>query len=206
MQTNPPPRIVVFDIGGVLIEWDPRHLYRKLFEDDERAMENFLSEVCSPGWNLEQDRGRAWEDAVRELTQRHPDKAELIAAYHLRWEEMVPGPIPGTPDLLRILKEQGTPLYAITNFSAEKLALARRRFDFLNLFEGMIVSGEERMVKPDPAIYRRLLGRYGLDAPETLFIDDVARNVEAARAVGMQALHFTGADVLRRDLAGLGLL
>lgn len=206
MQSNQPPRIVVFDIGGVLIEWDPRHLYRKLFENDDRAMEHFLSEVCSPDWNLEQDRGRAWDDAVRVLTQQHPDKAEMIAAYHLRWEEMVPGPIPGTPDLLRTLKDRGTPLYAITNFSTEKLALARRRFDFLNLFDGMIVSGEERMVKPEPAIYRRLLDRFGLEAPETLFIDDVARNVEAARAVGMQALHFVGADALHRDLVRLGLL
>lgn len=206
MPANRSPRIAVFDIGGVLIEWDPRHLYRKLFPGDEAAMERFLAEICTPEWNLEQDRGRPWEEAVAVLTGRFPDLAELIAAYHLRWEEMVPGPVEGTADLLRALKSRGRPVYAITNFSAAKLALARRRFDFLNLFDGVVVSGEERLVKPDPAIYRRLLDRYALEPAETLFIDDVERNVEAARGVGMQAIRFTGADALRRDLEQAGML
>jgi 2-haloacid dehalogenase len=206
MPANRSPRIAVFDIGGVLIEWDPRHLYRKLFPGDEAAMERFLAGTCTPEWNLEQDRGRSWDEAVAVLTERFPDLAELIAAYHLRWEEMVPGPVEGTADLLRTLKSRGRPVYAITNFSAAKLALARRRFDFLNLFDGVVVSGEERLVKPDPAIYRRLLDRYALDAAETLFIDDVERNVEAARGVGMQAIRFTGADALRRDLEQAGML
>ncbi len=200
------PDTVVFDIGNVLIEWDPRHLYRTLFEGYEDLMEHFLDNVCTPAWNLEQDRGRPWDEAVALLTAEHPDCAELIRAYHERWEEMVPGPVDGTPDLLLALKERGVPLYAITNFSADKLALTRRRFDFLNLFDGVVVSGEEGLLKPDPAIYRLLLERYGLEAAGCLFIDDTPENAEAARAVGMAAHHFTGADRLQAELERLGLL
>ena len=200
------PTTVVFDIGQVLIEWDPRHLYRDLFEGYEDLMEHFLETVCTPAWNLEQDRGRPWDAAVATLTADHPDCAELIRAYHERWEEMVPGPMPGTPEILLALKERGTPLYSITNFSAEKFALTRRRFDFLNVFDGIVVSGEERLVKPDPAIFRLLLDRYGLAAADCVFIDDSAANVEVARRVGMVAHHFTGADRLRGELEGLGLL
>lgn len=199
------PSVVVFDIGGVLIQWDPRHLYRKLFED-EAAMEHFLATVCTHDWNFRQDLGRTWDEAVAELTARHPDQAERIAAYHLRWEEMVPGPMPGSPEILEALKRRGIPLYAITNFSAEKLPLMQRRYDFLNRFDGMVVSAEVGLAKPDPAIYRRLLDDHGLEAADTVFIDDVARNVEAARAVGMHAVQFTSAERLRADLERFGLL
>ncbi len=200
------PTKVVFDIGHVLIEWDPRNLYREIFEGYEDLMEHFLDNVCTPAWNLEQDRGRPWEEAVALLTAEHPDCAELIRAYHERWEEMVPGPVAGTPDILLELKKRKTPLYSITNFSADKLALTRRRFDFLNVFDGVVVSGEERLVKPDPAIFRLLLDRYGLAASDCFFIDDNAANVEAARDVGMVAHQFTGAEQLRRALEGVGLL
>ena len=197
------PRIAVFDIGGVLIDWNPRHLYRKLFED-EAAMEDFLSSVCTPAWNLEQDRGRPWEEAVALLTERFPERAELIAAYHLRWEEMVPGPIPGTADIVEALKARG-PVYAITNFSAEKLRLARQRFEVLNRFDGMVVSGSVGLVKPDPAIYRHLLDTHGLDPAETLFIDDAQPNIAGARAVGMHAHHFTDAESLCLHLRNTGM-
>ncbi|MBP2230721.1 2-haloacid dehalogenase [Azospirillum agricola] len=206
-ETTPAtPSIVVFDIGQVLIEWDPRHLYRELFDGYEDLMEDFLDTVCTPAWNLEQDRGRPWADAVALLTAERPDCAELIRAYDEQWERMVPGPIPGTPEILAALKDRGVPVYAITNFSADKFVLACRRFDFLNGFDGIIVSGTERLVKPDPAIFRLLLDRYGLDAKECFFIDDSAANVETARAVGMTAHHFAGAEALRRDLEGFGLL
>jgi 2-haloacid dehalogenase len=205
MTASRAPRIVVFDIGGVLIEWDPRHLYRTLIAD-EAAMEDFLATVCTPAWNQEQDAGRPWEEAVAELTRQFPDKAELIAAYHLRWNDMVPGPVPGTADLLRRLKAHGVPVYAITNFSTEKFVLARQRFDFLNLFDGVVVSGEVRLIKPDPAIYRRLFSDFGLDPADTLFIDDVEKNVAAARAVGMHAVRFTDAATLEKELAAHGLL
>jgi 2-haloacid dehalogenase len=204
MPRTTAPRIAVFDIGGVLIDWNPRHLYRKLFEN-EAAMEDFLSTVCTPAWNLEQDRGRSWEEAVDLLVRRFPERAELIAAYHLRWEEMVPGPIPGTAGILKRLKARG-PVYAITNFSAEKLRLAQRRFDVLNRFDGMVVSGSVGLLKPDPAIYRCLLDGYGLDPAETLFIDDAEANILGARAVGMHAHHFTGSDSLLRHLRSSGLL
>ncbi|MGQ9371060.1 HAD family hydrolase [Azospirillum sp. A39] len=200
------PTTVVFDIGNVLIEWDPRHLYRDLFDGDEDLMEHFLANVCTAAWNLEQDRGRTWEEAVRVLTAEHPECSELIRAYDERWMEMVPGEIPGTPDILRALKERGVPLYSITNFSVDKLALARRRFDFLSLFDGVVVSGEERLVKPDPAIYRRLLDRYGLAAADCVFIDDAPANVEGARDAGMHALHFSGAAKLHGELTAMGLL
>lgn len=206
---NPPkiqPKIVVFDIGQVLIEWDPRHLYRDLFDGYEDLMEDFLDNVCSPAWNLEQDRGRPWADAVAQLTAEHPDCAELIRSYDELWEQMVPGPIPGTPEILAELKARGVPVYAITNFSADKFALSQQRFDFLNGFDGIVVSGIEKVVKPDPKIYRILLDRYGLDAADCLFIDDNPDNVESARSVGMTAHHFAGAEALRRDLEGFGLL
>ncbi|CAO3353792.1 HAD family hydrolase [Azospirillum melinis] len=200
------PSIVVFDVGQVLIEWDPRHLYRELFDGYEDLMEDFLDRVCTPAWNLKQDRGRPWKEAVTLLAEEHPDCAELIRAYDDMWERMVPGPIPGTPDILAELKARGVPVYAITNFSVDKFELTRRRFDFLNGFDGIIVSGAERLVKPDPAIYRLLMDRYGLDPKDCYFIDDNPDNVEAAKSVGMSAHQFLGAEALRRDLESLGVL
>jgi 2-haloacid dehalogenase len=206
MPRSPNPSIVVFDIGGVLIDWNPRYLYRKLFAEDTIAMEDFLDRVCTPDWNLQQDAGRPWKETVDDLSARYPEMAELIAAYDLNWEEMVAGPIPGTADLLWKLKRRGTPVYCITNFSVDKLNRARERFEELNAFDGIVISGEVRMLKPDPAIYRRLLDQHDLRAEETLFIDDVEHNVEGARTVGMHAVRFTDAETLRNDLTGYGLL
>ncbi len=200
------PTVVVFDVGQVLIEWDPRHLYRELFDGYEDLMEDFLERVCSPAWNLEQDRGRPWSEAVAQLSEEHPDCAELIRAYDDMWERMVPDAIPGTPEILADLKTRGVPVYAITNFSVDKFELTRKRFDFLNGFDGIIVSGQERVVKPDPAIYRLLMDRYGLEPKHCYFIDDNPDNVEAAKSVGMSAHLFSGAEALRRDLVALGVL
>ncbi|WP_448206721.1 HAD family hydrolase [Azospirillum sp. sgz302134] len=204
--TTAAPTTVVFDIGQVLIEWDPRHLYREIFDGYEDLMEHFLDNVCTLAWNLEQDRGRPWDEAVAVLSAEFPDCAELIRAYHERWEEMVPGPVPGTSEILLELKRRKTPLFSITNFSTEKFALTRRRFDFLDMFDGIVVSGDEKLIKPDPAIFHLLLKRYRLRASDCFFIDDNVANVEAARDVGMVAHHFTGADRLRVELEGLGLL
>jgi 2-haloacid dehalogenase len=206
MPRSPNPSIVVFDIGGVLIDWNPRYLYRKLFAEDTTAMEEFLNSVCTPDWNLQQDAGRSWKEAIDDLSARYPEKAELIAAYDLNWDEMVSGPIPGTADLLWELKRRGTPVYCITNFSVDKLNRARERFEVLNAFDGIVISGEARLLKPDAAIYRRLLDQHDLRAEDTLFIDDVEHNVEGARAVGMHAVRFVDADTLRNDLTGYGLL
>jgi 2-haloacid dehalogenase len=192
---------VIFDVGGVLIDWNPRHLYRKLFGgDSDGAMERFLAEVCTPEWNLRQDAGRPFAEAVAELTERFPDRADLIAAYDARWEEMVPGAHDETIDIVRELKAQGTPLYCLTNFSREKFPLIRRRFDVFDLFDGIVVSAEIGMVKPDPAVYRYLVERFGLEAPSCLFVDDVGANVGAASSIGMQAVRYLSGRQLRRDL------
>ena len=198
-------RTVVFDLGGVVIDWNPRHLYRKLFPGDAAGMEAFLAEVCSPEWNAEQDAGRPFAEGIALAQARHPQHAERIAAYWERWEEMVPGPIDGAPELLRALRAQGLPMYALSNWSAETWPRARGRFDFWDCFEGVVISGEIRMAKPDPAIYEHLLERFALERGTTLFVDDAPANVEAALAVGMQALRFTSVAQLRRELASRGV-
>lgn len=199
------PTTVVFDLGGVLIDWNPRHLYRKIFPD-EAEMERFLSEVCPPQWNALQDAGRPIAEAVAERTALFPDQADAIRAFYGRWEEMLNGAIGGTVDILHALRDRGTPLYALTNWSAETFPRALDIFDFLGVFEDILVSGQEGMAKPDPAIYRRLLERHGMRPGDCLFIDDAPRNVAAARAVGMHAVHFRSAEGLREDLKALDLL
>lgn len=197
------PQTLVFDIGNVLIAWDPRFLYRKIFAD-EGEMEWFLGHVCTSAWNLEQDRGRPFADAVAERTALFPDHEAAIRAFDERWEETVSGPISGTVDLLARMRAQGIADYAITNFSHEKFAIAKTRFPFLAEFRGTIVSGEEKLLKPEPEIYRLLLDRYGLEAADCVFIDDSIANVQGAHAVGMHAVHFTGPDQLSADLRKLG--
>jgi 2-haloacid dehalogenase len=198
-------KAVVFDLGGVLIDWDPRYLYRKLLAD-EAAVEEFLATVCTPEWNAELDRGRPFAEGVAELVERHPAHAAAIAAYHERWPEMLGGEIAGTVELLAELRAAGVPLFALTNWSAETFGVARARFEFLSWFDGVVVSGEERLVKPDPRLFRRLLDRFGLAPEATLFVDDAPANVAAARRLGLDAVRFTGPGRLRRDLARRGLL
>jgi 2-haloacid dehalogenase len=195
---------VIFDLGGVLIDWNPRHLYRKLF-DDEAAMETFLGEVCAPAWNLEQDRGRPWAAAIAELSAQHPDQAELIAAYRARWPEMLNGPIAGTVAILEELDGAGTALFALTNWSAETYPHAEQIYGFLGRFRAVVVSGRIGLIKPDAAIYRHAIARFGVAPERTLFVDDSAKNVAGAAAVGLRAIRFTTPDALRRDLAALGL-
>jgi 2-haloacid dehalogenase len=196
---------VVFDIGNVLVHWDPRALYRKIFASEDEV-EWFIANVCNSDWNLEQDRGRSFTEAVREATARFPEHADAIAAYDLRWHETVPGPIDGTVGILEELRRRGTPLYAITNFNQDKFRETVERFTFLRTFRDIVVSGDERLLKPDPAIYRVLLERNGIDAAACVFIDDSEKNVRGAEAVGMKAIHFTTPQALRADLAGMGLL
>jgi 2-haloacid dehalogenase len=198
-------KAVVFDLGGVLIEWDPRHLYRKLLAD-EAAVEEFLATVCTPEWNAELDRGRPFAEGVAELVERHPEHAAAIAAYHERWPEMVAGDIPGTVEVLAELRAAGVPLYALTNWSAETFAITRGRFEFLEWFDGLLVSGEERVTKPDSAIFQLLLDRFGLDPTAIVFVDDSEANVAAARRLGFDAIGFTGHEELRRELVARRLL
>lgn len=195
---------VVFDVGNVLIRWDPRHLYEKLIPDAAER-EAFLAGICTHDWNLEQDRGRGWDDAVAERVALFPGHEALIRAYHERWQEMVPGAIEGSVAILRRLAEAGVPLYAITNFSTEKFRETRARFPFLGLFRDALVSAELRLLKPDPAIYRLLLVRHGLDPARTLFIDDGEANIAGARAVGLRGHLFREPARLAEDLAAAGL-
>lgn len=200
-----PPPIVVFDVGNVLIHWDPLRLYRDVFAGNEARGRWFLHEVCAPAWNLEQDRGRDWRDAVAGLSAEFPEWRDEICAYHTRWRETLGDPIAESVEALGALTARGTPVYAITNFSGEKFREARALHPFLDSFRGVVVSGDEGLVKPDAAIYLLLLERYDLAAADCLFIDDSAANVAAARGVGMRALHFRGGASLRADLAGLGV-
>ena len=196
---------VVFDIGNVLVDWNPRYLYRKVFADEEE-MERFLATVTTSEWHREQDRGRSHEEATALLISQYPEHAREIEAYYGRWEEMFGGPIEGSVRLLRELRERGYPLYALTNWSAESFPLALAWYPFLDLFEEIVVSGELRMIKPDPEIYGVLLERTGLDPATSVFIDDSASNVRAAEALGFRGVLFEGADGLRDDLTRLGLL
>ena len=198
-------KAVVFDLGGVLIDWDPRYLYRKLLAD-EAAVEEFLATVCTPEWNAELDRGRPFAEGVAELVERHPEHAAAIAAYHERWPEMLAGDLPGTVEVLAELRAAGVPLYALTNWSAETFAITRGRFEWLDWFDALLVSGEERMTKPDPAFFRLLLDRFGLDPGATVFVDDSEANVAAARELGIDAVRFTGPDRLRRELSARRIL
>jgi 2-haloacid dehalogenase len=196
---------VVFDLGGVLLDWDPRHLYRKLF-DDEAAMERFLTEVCTPQWHHAHDLGVPAERTSPELIAAHPDQAELIWAWSKRSEEMIGGPIEETVELLRSLKQAGVPCYALTNMERETYPCRRERFEFLRWFDGTVVSGFEGIAKPDVRIYELLLGRFDLTPEDTVLIDDAAANVEAARRAGMQAVRFRSPGQLRRWLEDAGLL
>ena len=199
------PAAVVFDLGGVLIDWDPRHLYRKLF-DDEEAMERFLAEVCTLEWNRQMDAGRPFAEAVAELAAAHPDQAELIEAYHLRWVEMLGGLVPGTLDVLRGVKARGVPVYALSNWALETFGATREHFPFLREFDGILISGEVGVGKPDPTIFRHLIERFRLDPSATVFIDDWDLNVETARQLGFQVIQFRDATQLAGDLGAMGLL
>jgi len=198
--------IVVFDLGGVLIDWDPRHLYRKLFADDEAAMEHFLATVCTREWHRHHDAGRSFAESARILKDQHPDKAELIDAFGARQDEMMAGPIAGTVEILKALRDRGTPLYALSNWPAEGFSMACQRFDFLGWFRGVVISGEVGAIKPQPRIYEALLERFAIDPLSAIFIDDVEANVAAARPFGMHAIHFTNPAALRTELVSLGLL
>ena len=198
--------VVIFDFGGVLVDWNPRHLYSKLFGDDEEGMERFLAEVTTPQLELRQDAGRSWDEAVRLLTAEHPDHADLIAAYKLRWDETLKGPIDDSLHILRDLKDAGHPLYGLTNWSHETFPIARARYDFFGWFDGIVVSGEEGTIKPDPKLYQTLLERYDIDPSRAVFIDDNKVNVEAAEALGIHGIHFHTPAQLRANLIALGFL
>jgi 2-haloacid dehalogenase len=197
---------ILFDLGGVLIDWNPRYLYRAHFADDEAAMEHFLTHVCAGDWNHEIDAGKRFADAVAERQRLFPNHAELIALWESGWERMLGDAIAETVAILEELKARGLRLYALTNWSYETFPIARQRFDFLNWFQDIVISGEVKLAKPDPRIFELARTRCQLAPGATVYVDDAPRNVEVARTLGFHALHFQEPPRLRRELAALNLL
>lgn len=190
---------VIFDLGGVLIDWNPRYLYRKIFKSEEE-IDWFLNNICTAEWNDMQDAGRNFAEATEELLSKHPDWETPIRAWYSRWEETISGPIEGTVEILRTIKGSGHRLYALTNWSAESFPIAQQKFDFLNWFQGIVVSGVEKTRKPFPEIYRILFDRYAVEPGKSVFIDDNLTNIKAARNLGLNAIHFTSPEQLRGEL------
>jgi 2-haloacid dehalogenase len=199
-------RSVVFDLGGVLVDWDPRYLLRHVMVGREEEMELLMRDVLNHEWNLARDSGESWADAMAAVMAAYPEHLEILRAYDERWAEMLGGDHPETVAVLAELREAGVPLYALTNWSAEKFPHAEERFEWLDWFDGIVVSGRVKLAKPDPAIYRHLLETFGLLAAETFFTDDHEPNVVAARAIGIDAHLFTDAATLRRELVAGGYL
>ena len=195
---------IIFDFGGVLIDWNPAYLYSKLF-DNKSDMNYFLENICTPEWNIQQDAGRPLAEATRLLQKEHPKYKELIGYYYTRWEEMLRGVIEPSERVLRMLKPH-YPIYGLTNWSAETIPIAYKKYDFFNLLDGIVVSGDEKLIKPDPKIYQVLLDRHNLKANESLFIDDNIENIKAAQKMGFHTIHFTEKINLEEEVKGMGLL
>jgi 2-haloacid dehalogenase len=195
---------VVFDIGGVLLDWDPRYLYRQLFDDPDE-MADFLTRICTVAWHREHDLGVDTAQSCQDLARLHPRYAHMIMAWADRGEEMIAGQIDGTVEVLAELKAAGLRCFALSNMEPDSFAVRRNRFAFMRWFDGCVISGIERVAKPDNRIFEILLERHDLDPPRTVFIDDSPGNVDAAAQLGVTALYFTGPQQLRLDLRALGL-
>ncbi len=201
-----PHQTLIFDLGGVLVDWNPRYLYRKLFSN-EATVERFLQEVCTQEWNEAQDAGRSVAEATRLLVAEFPQHQAEIEAYYSRWEEMLGGQIEGTVQLLEELAQTGgLRLLALTNWSRETFPIARERFEFLSIFEDILVSGEVGLKKPDARIFQMLLDRHGITPADAVFIDDAVHNVAAASALGLHGVHFVSPAALRDTLKSLDLI
>jgi len=197
---------IIFDLGNVLINWDPKLLYNQIFDSEEKT-NHFLENICTLTWNEEQDAGRSLAAGTAALIKEYPEHKKEIEAYYDRWVEMLNGPIEGTVGIFRKLKESGKyKFYALTNWSAELFPVALREFDFLTWFDGIVVSGDEGIRKPHPDFYRIVFDRYQVKPEDALFIDDNLRNVEAARKMGIRSIRFTSAEELEKELQDLGVL
>ena len=197
---------IIFDLGAVLIDWNPDYLYKKLIANDQER-KWFLENICTPDWNEEQDSGRPLKEATEMLIEKHPGEETMIRAYYERWEEMLNGPIEGTVEIFKLLKEKNLmQLIALTNWSSETFPIALGKYDFLHWFHGRVVSGEEKTRKPFKGIYETLIKRYSVIPSEAIFIDDNKRNLIPAEELGITALHFTSPERLQKDLLSLGIL
>jgi 2-haloacid dehalogenase len=191
---------IIFDLGGVLIDWNPRYVYRQIFDTEEK-IDWFFENICTNEWNENQDAGKSLLKATDELVAKFPEYEMEVRAYYDRWEEMLGGPIPGTVEILRLLKEtKKYKMYALTNWSAETFPVALQRYDFLHWFDGIVMSGEERTRKPFPEIYRVLLNRFEVNPSEAVFIDDSLRNIKGAEAIGIAGIHFQSPQQLLQYL------
>ena len=191
---------IVFDFGGVLVDWNPRYLYYPYFNGDKEQAEWFLKNICTYAWNIQMDGGKPFAEGVAELSDKHPEWADAIGVYHTRWNEMIGGEVEGTASLVSRLKEAGYKIYGLTNWSMETYPTIRDRYTVFSLFDGIVVSGEEHLLKPDRKIYDCLLERYGLEAEESVFLDDNADNVAAAMSIGMGAVQFINAEQAEQEL------
>ena len=198
-------RAVVFDLGGVLIDWNPRHLYRKIFASEDEV-EYFLSHVCTRTWHEQQDAGQPAAAGTAELAAAFPEHRTEIEAFYGRFGEMLGGPLTDTVRILEELRDMDYPLFALSNWPAETFPEAEPPYGFLNWFDGIVVSGREQVMKPNRRIFEILCERYHLTPTTSLFVDDVDHNISAARALGFQTHHFTCANTLREDLAARGML
>jgi 2-haloacid dehalogenase len=197
---------IIFDLGGVLIDWDPRYLYRKIYKTEEEITW-FLENICTSEWNDEQDAGRSFEEATRLLAEKHPEHRPAIEAWYARWTETIRGPVEGTVRIFKEVKEKEQHrLYALTNWSGETFPWALDNFPFLHWFEGIVVSGNEKCRKPFPEIYHILFNRYGVDPATTLFIDDNVKNIRTANDLGLTTVHFTNPEKLREELTAMKIL
>jgi 2-haloacid dehalogenase len=197
---------IVFDLGGVLIDWNPRFVYRTIFKTEEE-IDWFFENICTHNWNEQQDAGYPIAKATEELVVLHPDWEKEIRAYYGRWIEMLGGPIQDTVDLFRQIKQKPEiKTYTLTNWSAETFPLALDRFDFLHWFDGRLVSGEEKTRKPFPDFYQKLIDKFSINPAQAVFIDDNLRNVKAAEEHGMNSIHFKNADDLREKLIEFGVV
>jgi 2-haloacid dehalogenase len=199
-------RAVVFDLGGVLIDWDPRYVFRELLPGREAEMEAFLRDVANQGWNAQMDAGRTWAEGVAALSAEHPGHRHLIETYAARWADMLGGPIEETVAVLAELREAEVPLYVLSNWSAETFPIALARYHFLDWFDGRVISGEVGLIKPDPRIYRHLMERFRLEPTDLFYTDDHEPNIVAARELGITSSLFRGAAQLRAELVDAGFL
>ena len=191
---------IIFDLGGVLIDWNPRHLYRKIFKTEEE-IEWFLENICTNEWNEKQDAGRSFEEATKELAGKFPEHKEHILAWYGRWQETINGPIHETVEILKEIKDTGKyKLYALTNWSAETFPWALENFEFLHWFDGIVVSGIEKTRKPFPEFYHKLFDRYHIEPSRAIFIDDNLNNVDGADRLGLSTIHFQSPAQLREAL------
>ncbi len=193
---------IIFDFGGVLLDWNPRYLYKSYFNNDQE-MEHFLADICNGEWNIKQDAGRPFAEAVKELQAKYPEYAEAIQMYDDDWEKMLKCELPESIDLLKELKSMGYGIYGLTNWSAEKIGYAFANYSFFSLFDGIVVSGVEKVVKPDRKIYEILLERYSLKPGECVFIDDNQDNVDMAKVLGINAIRFDNIGNVKEHLETL---